>query len=262
MAKIISKSSDRSSRSVVIVGGVVGYRYWKGHQDALPPGIVSGNGRLEAKLVDVAAKEPLRVKEVLVKEGDLVKPGQVVGRLDTVTLEAELAKDKASVAAAREDGGLPTRRSSGRRARSGSPQIELDRSQTSSEESERQSASYDVRRPHSKRRRPPRAIRRRGADRPATDRGRAGQRGKDREPNRRCDAQSPVIGRVLYRLAEPGEVLGPGGKALTLVNLEDVYMEIFLPAGQAAALKVGAEARITLDYRPNAPPGARQLRVA
>ena len=39
----------------------------------------------------------------------------------------------------------------------------------------------------------------------------------------------PSLGRVLYRLAEPGEVLAPGGKALTLVNLEDVYMEIFLP---------------------------------
>jgi HlyD family secretion protein len=62
---------------------------------------------------------------------------------------------------------------------------------------------------------------------------------------------SPVFGRVLYRLAEPGEVLGPGGKALTLVNLEDVYMEIFLPADQAAAVKVGSEARFTVDYAPN-----------
>jgi HlyD family secretion protein len=61
---------------------------------------------------------------------------------------------------------------------------------------------------------------------------------------------SPVTGRVLYRLAEPGEVLGPGGKALTVVNLEDVYMEIFLPAGEAAKLKVGGDARLTLDHEP------------
>ena len=60
--------------------------------------------------------------------------------------------------------------------------------------------------------------------------------------------KSPVLGRVLYRLAEPGEVLGAGGKALTLVNLEDVYMEIFLPAAEAAAVKVGAEGRLTVDY--------------
>ena len=62
--------------------------------------------------------------------------------------------------------------------------------------------------------------------------------------------KSPVRGRVLYRLAEVGEVLAPGGKALTLVNLEDVYMEIFLPSEQAARIKVGAEARITVDHAP------------
>jgi HlyD family secretion protein len=62
---------------------------------------------------------------------------------------------------------------------------------------------------------------------------------------------SPVLGRVLYRLAEPGEVLAAGGKALTLVNLEDVYMEIFLPSAQAAAIKLGAEARFTVDYEPD-----------
>jgi HlyD family secretion protein len=62
---------------------------------------------------------------------------------------------------------------------------------------------------------------------------------------------APMMGRVLYRLAEPGEVLGPGGKALTIVNLNDVYMEIFLPSAQASKLKVGAEARLTVDYEPN-----------
>jgi HlyD family secretion protein len=62
---------------------------------------------------------------------------------------------------------------------------------------------------------------------------------------------SPVTGRVLYRLAEPGEVLGAGGKALTLIDLSDVYMEIFLPSDQAGAVKIGAEARITLDAVPD-----------
>jgi HlyD family secretion protein len=62
---------------------------------------------------------------------------------------------------------------------------------------------------------------------------------------------SPVTGRVLYRLVEPGEVLAPGGKALTLVDLSDVYMEVFLPSDQAAALKTGAPARITVDYEPD-----------
>src|ERR1700739_1295985 len=87
---------------VLVIGGILGYKYWKSTQSALPPGIVSGNGRVEAKLVDASAKEPLRVKEILVDEGDLVRPGQVLVRLDTVTLEAELARNEAAVAAARE----------------------------------------------------------------------------------------------------------------------------------------------------------------
>src|SRR5262249_42889584 len=61
---------------------------------------------------------------------------------------------------------------------------------------------------------------------------------------------SPVTGRVLYRLAEVGEVVAAGGKVLTLVNLEDIYMEIFLPSEQAASVKIGAEGRITVDYDP------------
>ena len=52
---------------------------------------------------------------------------------------------------------------------------------------------------------------------------------------------------VLYRLVEPGEVLSVGGKVLTLVNLTDVYMEIYLPSAQAHRVSIGSEARIKLD---------------
>jgi HlyD family secretion protein len=59
--------------------------------------------------------------------------------------------------------------------------------------------------------------------------------------------RAPMMGRILYRLARPGEVLPAGGKALTLVDLSEVYMEIFLPSQQAVRLSIGAEARIVLD---------------
>jgi HlyD family secretion protein len=55
------------------------------------------------------------------------------------------------------------------------------------------------------------------------------------------------MGRVLYRLARPGEVLAAGGTALTLVDLSNVYMEVFLPSRQAARLPIGAEGRIVPD---------------
>jgi len=65
---------------VVAVGSYAGYQYWLSSQSALPQGIASGNGRVEAKLVDIAAREPLRVKKLLVNEGALVQRGDVVGR--------------------------------------------------------------------------------------------------------------------------------------------------------------------------------------
>ena len=45
-------------------------------------------------------------------------------------------------------------------------------------------------------------------------------------------------------------MLGSGGKVLTLVNLGDVYMEIYLPAQDAVKVKIGADARIVLDIAP------------
>src|ERR1043165_677493 len=86
----------------LLVVAFFGFRKWQARRSALPAGLASGNGRLEAKEVDVAAKLPLKVKEVLVAEGDLVKPGQGLVRMDTITLESQLAEAKASVESAKE----------------------------------------------------------------------------------------------------------------------------------------------------------------
>ena len=104
---MVKKPSKRAMRWILAGIGVaivafIGVRYAIKKRNALPEGIASGNGRLEGKLVDVSAKEPLRVKEMLVDEGALVKPGQVLARLDTITLESELAEANAAVQAAEE----------------------------------------------------------------------------------------------------------------------------------------------------------------
>ena len=140
--------------------------------------------------------------------------------------------------------------SSSRRARSTSPSIEVERSQRLVAAGRRLAAG--ARRPHDEAGDDQGRARGGGgdaADRQAAGRGRARP---TRRRSRRASTTPPSSprspGRVLYRLAEPGEVLAAGGKALTLVNLEDVYMEIFLPSEQAASVKVGAEGRITVDY--------------
>ena len=238
--------------AAVLVIGFIGFRYWKGKQNALPDGIVSGNGRLEAKLVDVSAKEPLRVKEILVDEGALVQPGQVLVKLDTITLESELAQAKAGVAAAEEHRASAVATIVKQKHEIGLAGIEADRSRNLVAEGAGSQRELDVRRTKLDTTRADLAE----ADamlQTATQQIKVAQANAATIQTRIDDAtlRSPVTGRVLYRLAETGEVLGAGGKAMTLVNLEDVYMEIFLPSEQAAAVKIGAEARLTVDFDPS-----------
>ncbi len=57
----------------------------------------AATGRIEATEVDVAAKLPGRVAEIKVDEGDFVKAGEIVARMDTQVLEAQLAQAQAQV---------------------------------------------------------------------------------------------------------------------------------------------------------------------
>jgi HlyD family secretion protein len=251
------KKMSKKTRNWILVAVAVavvaffGIRFWMAKKSAVPKGIAWGNGRIEAKLVDVAAKEPLRVKEILVDEGDLVKPGQVVVRLDTVTLDAELAEATASVAAAQEQLAVAYAAIAKQKSQIELAKIEAERSRKLVEDRAGSQREYDVRKMTVE----------------TTAAGLAGEEAQLQAAKQQVEVAqanvatiqtriddatltSPVVGRVLYRLTEPGEVLAPGGKALTLVNLEDVYMEIFLPSEQAAAVKMGAEARIAIDSMP------------
>ncbi len=237
---------------VVAVGSATAWR-WREYvqQNALPAGIVSGNGRIESTQVDIAAKYGGRIKEILAREGDLVEAGQVLVKMDTIELEATLAKDKATLAQNEES------------AAEVKTEITKDDSQLKLAEVEYK-RSYDLL--------SRRAISREEYDRYKTrlDTAKATLQGSNAKLKtvsqsigaaaavvKRTEAQledailkSPVRGRVLYRLAEPAEVVALGGKVLTLVNLGDIYMEIYLPSQEAARVKIGADARIVLDARP------------
>jgi multidrug efflux pump subunit AcrA (membrane-fusion protein) len=61
----------RGAILVMAVGiGFLAWQYLKPNR--LPPGIASGNGRIEAVEIDIASKIPGRIKDILVNEGDFV----------------------------------------------------------------------------------------------------------------------------------------------------------------------------------------------
>ena len=217
-------------------------------RSGLPDGIAAGNGRIESVRVDVATKYAGRVGTILAREGDLVKPGQVVAQMNTDELEADLARGKAKIAEGREIQNQIRAEILEKESRLKFAQQRYERDKTLFERRVVSRESVEQSRTQ------------RDVDAAALEASKSRFQANQRTIEaaeadaRRVEAQiaeatltAPVEGRVLYRLAEEGEVLPAGGKVFTLVNLTDVYMEIFLPAREAARASIGAEARIVSD---------------
>ncbi len=219
---------------------------------ALPEGFAQGNGRIEATEVDVATKLPGRLKEVRVREGDRVEPGQVVAVLDTDALEAQQRQAQAELRRARQEREHALAVVEQHESELDFVRRELARLQRLSR-SDQFVSEEQIDQARTRVRTAEAALRATQVQVVATEAAiEAAQASIERVEVDIADStlKAPRGGRVLYRLAEPGEVLGAGGKVLTLLDLTDVYMVIFLPATEAGRVPLGAEARIVLDAAP------------
>ena len=74
---------------LLLLGGVAAFA-WRNASPSRPgDGFASGNVRIEAVGIDIATEQPGRVAEILVEEGDLVKPGQILARMDWQSLQTQ-----------------------------------------------------------------------------------------------------------------------------------------------------------------------------
>jgi HlyD family secretion protein len=241
--------------SVVVLAAVgIGVAWWLLSKPKLPPGFSAGNGRLEAQPIDVAAKYAGRLKTVVPREGDTVEAGQVVATIDTEPMEAQLRAAKAQIVEAQNN-----LRTANAQVRSTRAQLDLANKQykranelvktgaVSAEERDADFAKVSVSE--------------------ANVAGYAAQVTRAQSAIDAATAESerlqaeisdntlkaPVRARVQARMAEPGEVVAAGGKVLSLLDLSDVYMYVFLPTADAGKVVMGSEARIILDAVPNFP---------
>ncbi len=58
---------------------------------------------------------------------------------------------------------------------------------------------------------------------------------------------SPISGRVTTKISEPGEVIAAGTPIFTLIDLDRLYLRVFLPTDKAGKVKIGNSARIQPD---------------
>jgi HlyD family secretion protein len=236
---------------LVIGAGAAAYWQYE-RQGGLPAGIASGNGRIEADEIDIDTKFAGRIAEMLADEGDMVKAGQVVARMDTRDIEASLGKSQAQVQGAQRS--LDEARAN----------VEMQKTQVTlaQQEFERTNA----------------LVARGFATNELLDQRRQSLNGataalsaaNDRvgEAERSLDAAThdvelykvniadntlvaPKDGRLQYRIANIGEVLPAGGRVFTMLDISYVYMDVYLPTQQAGKVKIGADARIALDAVAN-----------
>jgi HlyD family secretion protein len=275
-----------STRMMIIIAVAIAAAAFVGwkvlSKPGLPDGIAAGNGRLEANELFISSKFPGRIKEVLVNEGDTVTPGQVVARLDTEELEANLRQAEAQIAEAqkteqaasadigtkraivnmrsaqitakqadysyaaqqysRSQGLVKTGAVSQQEAQLDNSQMLSTRAQVASSRADLAAAQADLTQAQATAGRTTSSI---DAARAEADRIRA--QIKD------SVLVAPMRGRVERRLAEAGEVVAAGGRVYSLVDLSDVYMYIFLPEKVTGKLRMGSEARIVLDAAPQYP---------
>ena len=265
---------------VVAAVAAAGYYGWTRLKPTGPgAGFVSGNGRIEATEIDVATKLAGRVSEILVGEGDFVAAGQPLAKMQIQVLEAQrdeananrqqainaVASAQAQVAVRESDKLAAQALVAQRESELDAAQRRLARSETLSREgaSSEQELDDDRARVRSVQAAVGAAKAQVNAAQAAIDAVKAqlvGARSVVTAAEatvRRVEAdiadselKAPRDGRVQYRIAQPGEVLGGGGKVLNLVDLSDVYMTFFLPETVAGKVALGSEVRVLLDAAP------------
>lgn len=243
------------------LAGALGY--WKSLQDRLPEGLYEANGRLEATEVQIAAKYPGRVAEVLVREGDSVDKGQLLARMDSTTLEAQQAQAQAEVLRAREnlatvEANVHLRQSELTLTRQDLKRFRelYERGHASGQQIDQQQARFDAARA---------AL---AAAKAQVSAAQAAIGAAEAQVQQLVSEvaetrlYAPTAGVVQLRLAEPGEVLGAGGRVLLLIDPSDQYMNVYLASSVAGRLVTGNEAVILLDALPEQPLPARVAFVA
>lgn len=256
---------------------------WLGWQKLQPsgpgPGFVSGNGRLEATEITIASKLAGRVNEILVSEGDFVKSGQVLARMQIDSLEAQRDEAEArwqqaqqtvsgavAQVALRESDHQALQAAVVQRASeldaaerrlarsemlvkegaSSGQELDDDRARVASQRAALAASQAQVNAAQA-------AIVAARAQVTAYEsnvRAAAATKARINVELADCELKAPRDGRVQFRIAQPGEVIGAGGKVLNMVDLADVYMTFFLPETVAGRVAMESEVRIVLDAAP------------
>lgn len=253
----------------------------------LPEGVVQANGRIEGDHFIVAGKVPGKVTELMAREGDSVKRGKVLARLDDAQVRARV--DQARQAVARKDLPLAIQTAEANlahvhaqrdSARSGAKQAARDAERFRSlaetgtvdrHRNEQMALASEV--AANQARSAEEAVRvaerqlaqvslgderlRAKADEVKAlaaqlDQARAGLAEAE---SVRADLTiaAPASGIVTQRLVNAGEVVAAGAPLFDIVDLDRLYLQVYVPAQVIGKVRLGLPARVFTDAFPDQP---------
>lgn len=231
---------------VILIGSV----YWilNRNKDNLPEGIAGINGRLTVDRIDVASLYAGRVEEVYVHEGAEVTKGQNLIRLSSSQVssqisQAEAQKQQALDAVQRAQTQIDSAIQQLNIAKldwQNAQRLHKENFISTTELQNRQAAYHSAEALVA-------GAKAGKAEAEATVKQVQAQ--MEQLTDRQSDMliKSPLAGQVEYTLVDPGNVVASGSKTVSILDLDNVYMNIFLPAYQSNRVQIGDEARIIID---------------
>ncbi len=270
--------------AVVVIAAVVGWLALRSGNGAAG---IDASGTVEATDADLGFSAPGRVAAVTVREGDRVKRGDVLARLEASELEARTSAAEAQLEAARaalaeleagarsediaqaraaewaaarhmEDGRRDLARARTLHEGGAISQEALDKAETRFEvtgaqlEQARQRLRALETGPRQER------IRAQRAAVAATE-------AAVRQATAALDntvVTAPFDGRITTRHRDPGETVQPGQPVVTLLDPEDRWVRIYVAEDRIGAVRIGQPAVITSDTYPDREYGGRVVFIA
>ncbi|MBE2894914.1 HlyD family secretion protein [Spirabiliibacterium falconis] len=235
---------------VLLLLAVAGGAYWYFTQDKSTQyeGVSYSNGRLEFARMDVASLYPGRVERLTVSEGQHVQQGDILAELSSSTSSSQLQAAKAQQVRAEQAVSRAQAEVQARKQQLTVAQLELDNAKKMRQERLISQSELEKR------------IAARDAAKAAVDVTLAAQWEASAavdaakaqveqasSVNEDMQVRAPQAGRVEYTIAEVGNVIPAGGKVVSLLNLNDVSMNLFFQAPVVNKIALNSEARIVLD---------------
>ncbi|XHR30055.1 MAG: secretion protein HlyD [Chthoniobacteraceae bacterium] len=259
---------------LLAVAGGLGYGLWKLRHPA-PSTVLTLYGNVDIREVNLGFRVAGRIKDVLKEEGDAVKPGEVVARLDPETYRHDVAQYTAQLATARaklEEQLAGYRPEEIAQARANVEEQKatvanderlflrqkelLKHSVASQQEYDSAESTYEAAKSRLNSLQATLALEEAGYRREEIEQARGNLASAEASlalaRTNLADTQivAPSPGMVITRSLEPGTVVSAGASVLTVSLAEPVWVRAYVSETELAQAWTGKPARLFIDSRP------------